>query len=112
MPGFVDNPFAWMSHASLFVLSSAWEGFALVLLEALASGCPVISTDCPNGPREILQDGTYGALVPIGNPEAMAGAMLATLAAPPDAVRLRARAAEFSVDATVAGYRSLLEGAE
>ncbi|SDY19656.1 glycosyltransferase [Nitrosomonas sp. Nm33] len=110
MPGFVDNPFAWMSHASLFVLSSAWEGFALVLLEALASSCPVISTDCPNGPREILQDDTYGALVPIGNPEAMADAMLATLAAPPDAARLRARAAEFSVDATVAGYRRLLEG--
>ncbi|TYP83848.1 glycosyltransferase involved in cell wall biosynthesis [Nitrosomonas communis] len=112
MPGFVDNPFAWMSHASLFVLSSAWEGFALVLLEALASGCPVISTDCPNGPREILQDGTYGTLVPIGDPEAMAGAMLATLAAPPDAVYLQARAAEFSVDATVAGYRRLLESAE
>lgn len=112
MPGFVDNPYAWMSHASLFVLSSAWEGFALVLLEALASGCPVISTDCPNGPREILQDSTYGTLVPIGDPEAMAEAMLATLAAPPDAVRLHARAAEFSVDATVAGYRRLLEGAD
>ncbi|SFM88750.1 Glycosyltransferase involved in cell wall bisynthesis [Nitrosomonas communis] len=112
MPGFVDNPFAWMSHASLFVLSSAWEGFALVLLEALASGCPVISTDCPNGPREILQDGTYGTLVPIGDPQAMASAMLATLAAPPNAEYLRARAAEFSVDATVAGYRRLLEGAE
>lgn len=110
MPGFVDNPFIWMSRASLFVLSSAWEGFALVLVEALASGCPVISTDCPNGPREILQDGTYGSLVPIGNSEAMAAAMLATLAAPPDAVRLRARAAEFSVSATVAGYRRLLEG--
>lgn len=112
LPGFVDNPFAWMSHASLFVLSSAWEGFALVLLEALASGCPVISTDCPNGPREILLDGTYGTLVPIGDPEAMAGAMLATLAAPPDAAYLQARAAEFSVDATVAGYRRLLESAE
>lgn len=112
LPGFVDNPYAWMGHASLFVLSSAWEGFAIVLLEALASGCPVISTDCPNGPREILQDGAYGTLVPIGNPEAMAEAMLATLAAPPDAACLRARAAEFSVDATVAGYRRLLEGAD
>ena len=112
MPGFVDNPYAWMSRASLFVLSSAWEGFALVLLEALASGCPVISTDCPNGPCEILQDGAYGPLVPIGNPEAMAAAMLATLAAPPDAARLRARAAEFSVEATVAGYRRLLEGVD
>lgn len=112
MPGFVDNPFAWMSRASLFVLSSAWEGFALVLVEALASGCPVISTDCPSGPSEILQDGTYGSLVPIGNSEAMASAMLATLAAPPDAARLRARAAEFSVGATVAGYRRLLEGTD
>lgn len=112
MPGFVDNPFVWMNRASLFVLSSAWEGFALVLVEALASGCPVISTDCPNGPREILQDGTYGSLVPIGNPEAMASAMLATLAAPPDAARSRARAAEFSVSATVAGYSRLLEGTD
>lgn len=109
MPGFVGNPFAWMSRASIFVLSSAWEGFALVLVEALASGCPVISTDCPNGPREILQDGAYGSLVPIGNPVAMADAMLATLAAPPDVVRLQARAAEFSVGSTVAGYRRLLE---
>ena len=78
-----------------------------MLVEALANGCPVISTDCPNGPREILQDGVYGSLVPIGNPVAMA--LLATLAAPPDVVRLRARAAEFSVGSTVAGYRRLLE---
>lgn len=112
LTGFVDNSYVWMNRASLFVLSSAWEGFALVLLEALASGCPVVSTDCPNGPREILQNGAYGTLVSIGNFEAMAKALLATLAAPPDAACLRARAAEFSVDATVAGYRRLLEGAD
>lgn len=111
MPGFDDNPFTWMSRASLFVLSSAWEGFALVLVEALVSGCTVVSTDCPSGPREILKDGTYGSLVPIGNSEAMAGVMLATLASPLEAARLRARAAEFSVSSTIEGYRGLLEGA-
>ncbi|HSJ87752.1 MAG TPA: glycosyltransferase [Anaerolineales bacterium] len=72
LPGFVENPYAYMSRASLFVLSSRWEGLPTVLIEALYCGVPVISTDCPSGPREILADGKYGALVPIQDPTALA----------------------------------------
>jgi glycosyltransferase involved in cell wall biosynthesis len=72
LPGFVENPYAYMSRASLFVLSSRWEGLPTVLIEALYCGVPVISTDCPSGPREILVDGKYGALVPLRNPTALA----------------------------------------
>ena len=72
LPGFVENPYAYMSRASLFVLSSRWEGLPTVLIEALYCGVPVISTDCPSGPREILADGKYGALVPVQDPTALA----------------------------------------
>lgn len=77
--GFVANPYAFLSRADLFVLSSRWEGFGNVLLEALNVGVPVISTDCPNGPKEILKEGKYGQLVPTGDDEAMAAAMMRVL---------------------------------
>lgn len=83
LPGFVRNPFAWMAHADLFVLSSAWEGFGNVLVEAMACGTPVVSTDCPSGPAEILENGKWGRLVPVGDENAMAEAILDTLSAPP-----------------------------
>ncbi len=89
MPGFVTNPYPYMAHASLFTLSSAWEGFGNVLAEALALGTPVVATDCPNGPSEILEQGRYGPLVPMKNPEALAEAMEKTLASPPDRNLLR-----------------------
>ncbi len=104
MPGFVANPFAWMARASVFVLSSRFEGSSNVLLEALACGCPVVATDCPSGPRELLADGRYGRLVPPGDPAALAAALAAALEAPCDAARLRARAAEFSLERATAGY--------
>lgn len=82
MPGFAPNPFAYMARAALFVLSSEFEGFGLALVEALALGVPVVSTNCPSGPAEILDYGKYGRLVPVGNPEAMAGAILDALLQP------------------------------
>lgn len=108
MPGFVANPFAWMARASVFVLSSAWEGLSNALLEALACGCPVVSTDCPSGPREILLDGAYGPLVPPGDDGALAAAIVRVLRAPPERDRLRARAATFSIDSAADRYLDVL----
>ena len=79
LPGFVMNPYAYMARSSLFVLSSRWEGLPTVLIEALCCGTPVVSTDCPSGPREILKDGQYGQLVPVGDVDALARAIEATL---------------------------------
>lgn len=76
MPGFVDNPYCYMAKANVFVLSSRWEGFGNVVVEALAVGTPVVSTDCESGPAEILAQGKYGELVPIGDSSAMATAIL------------------------------------
>ena len=77
--GFQPNPWKYMRSASVFVLSSAWEGFGNVVAEALSLGVPVVSTDCPYGPREILQDGRLGRLVPVGEPAALAEAIANTL---------------------------------
>ncbi len=108
LPGFVDNPFAWMSRAAAFVLSSAWEGSPGVLIEAMACGCPVVSTDCPSGPTEILAGGRYGRLVPVGDDEALAAAIEDTLDAPTDRDALRARAREFNADRAVEQYLEVL----
>lgn len=96
MPGWTTNPYAHMAHADLFVLSSREEGFGNVLVEALACGCPVVATDCPSGPAEILDHGRYGTLVPPGDDEAMAKAMAGALDVPVDASMLAQRAATFS----------------
>jgi glycosyltransferase involved in cell wall biosynthesis len=111
LPGFVNNPFAWMSRAAVFVLSSAWEGSPGVLVEAMACGCPVVSTDCPSGPAEILAGGRYGRLVPVGDDEALAGAIIETLDAPSDRDALRARARDFDADRAVDRYLGELLGA-
>ncbi|MBD2043728.1 glycosyltransferase [Microcoleus sp. FACHB-672] len=79
MPGFVKNPYAYMAKASVFALSSAWEGFGNVVVEALAVKTPVVSTNCQSGPAEILDNGKYGELVPVGDSEAMAAAILKVL---------------------------------
>ncbi len=75
LAGFVANPYAYMARANVFVVSSAWEGFCAVLVEALALGTPVVSTDCHSGPAEILDGGRYGALVPVGRPPLLAQAI-------------------------------------
>lgn len=108
LPGFVSNPFQWMSRAAVFVLSSAWEGSPGVLIEAMACGCPVVSTDCPSGPAEILESGAYGRLVAVGDDEALAQAILATLDAPRNTAQLQARASEFDIDTAVDGYIEVL----
>lgn len=110
LPGFVDNPFKYLAHGSLFVLSSRFEGLPGVLIQALACGCPSVSTDCPHGPAEILDGGRYGPLVPVGDDAALADAISATLDAPPSAALLRSRAALFSVDRAVDRYLELLLG--
>ncbi|MFQ5666591.1 MAG: glycosyltransferase [Candidatus Binatia bacterium] len=107
-PGFVANPLPYMVRAAACVCSSAWEGLPGVLIEAMACGCPVVSTDCPSGPAEILDQGTYGPLVPVGNPAALAEAILSVLAAPPDRERLRARAAMFSAETAADRYLEVL----
>lgn len=81
LPGFVLNPYAYMARSATFALSSRWEGLPTVLIEALACGARVVSTDCPSGPREILRDGLYGTLVPVGDPAALAAALEASLQA-------------------------------
>jgi glycosyltransferase involved in cell wall biosynthesis len=110
LPGFQDNALAYMAGAAVFVLSSAWEGLPTVLIEALAAGTRVVSTDCPSGPREILQDGRLGALVPVGDAAALAAATLDALdrpggAIPTDALR------PFTRDASVDHYLRVIESA-
>jgi glycosyltransferase involved in cell wall biosynthesis len=108
LPGFVHNPYSYMSRCSVFVLSSAWEGFGNVLAEALACGTQVVSTDCQSGPDEILENGRYGRLVPVGDHVAMAEAIETALdhPLPPEALQARARA--FSVESAVKKYLNVL----
>lgn len=106
LPGWAENPYAFMSRAALFVLSSRHEGFPGVLVEALACGCPAVSTDCPAGPSEILDDPDL--LAPVGDPEALSRVMLRALDRPAGKAALRARAARFSVERAMDGYETVI----
>jgi glycosyltransferase involved in cell wall biosynthesis len=107
LPGFDANPFAAMRACSAFVLSSRYEGLPGVLIQAMACGARVVSTDCPSGPSEVLQGGRWGRLVPVGDSAAMAAAIAATLddPAPPDA---RLRAADYTAPLAVQRYAEVL----
>ncbi|MGQ3330851.1 glycosyltransferase [Halorubrum sp. FL23] len=108
MPGFVTQPFPYMAHADVFALSSRVEGLSLVLIEAMACGTPVVSTDCPNGPSEVLVDGEYGELVPVGDPSSLSNALVRALTDPLAKETLRRRARDFSVDKVTIVYEELL----
>lgn len=109
LPGFVPNPYPYMAQASVFVLSSRWEGLPTVLVEALYCGTPVIATDCPSGPREILRDGQYGRLVAVGNTSSLARAIEAMLDGPtPRPPRESWQA--FELETAVNQYMSILLG--
>ncbi len=107
LPGFVPHPTIYMSKAAVFVCSSPAESFGNVLAEAMACGTPLVSTDCPGGPREILDHGRYGELVPLGDTEAMAEAILRTLDRPPSRELLRNAANRFLCDEIAAEYLKL-----
>ncbi len=98
LPGFVKNPLAFIRKADLFALSSAYEGFGNVIAEALALGIPVVATDCPHGPSEILDSDQYGKLVGVGDVDAFAAAILEQLATPVDGDELKNGAARFGID--------------
>ncbi|MCC5859229.1 MAG: glycosyltransferase [Ectothiorhodospiraceae bacterium] len=106
--GFQSNPYAWLARADLFVLSSAWEGSPNALTEALALGIPSVSTDCRSGPRETLQDGRYGPLVPVGDDRALADAMVAVLDRPLPADTLREAVRDYREDASARHYLRIL----
>ena len=107
LPGWADNPFAFMSRAALFVLSSRYEGLPGVLVQALACGCPCVSTDCPAGPAEVLQGGRLGPLVPVGDPVRLAEAMVSTLDRPARRQTLRNGVAGFAAEQAISAYESL-----
>ena len=107
IPGFVENPYMYMKNASAFVMSSRWEGLGNVLIEAMACGCPVISTDCPHGPKEILAAGKYGILVPIGDVFTLSYAMLKVLDTSVRHDLLMHRANYFSVKKAVSKYLAI-----
>lgn len=108
LPGWVANPYPYLRSADLVVLSSVWDALPTVLIESLALGTPVVSTECGAGPREILDGGRYGRLTAPGDPKALADAMDSTLAAPPPADLLRQGGERYSAQRNADRYLALM----
>lgn len=108
LPGFDSNPYPWIAHARLFALSSAWEGSPNVLTEAMALGVACVATDCPSGPREILDHGRLGELVPVGDAVRLARAMHAALLNPVPAQALREATSTYRSDIAARAYLAVL----
>ena len=106
MPGYVENPYSYMRQSDLFVLSSQWEGFGNVLVEAMACNVPIVSTNCPSGPAEILEDGKWGTLVPVGNSELLAQAMLRSLKE--GRTNFESRVSQFTIEKAASAYLEVL----
>jgi glycosyltransferase involved in cell wall biosynthesis len=112
LAGFQSNPYAWLARADLFAVSSIWEGSSMVLAEALSLGIASVSTRCPSGPEEMLAGGHYGTLVPVGDADALARAMIATLDSPLPADFLKQAVADYHVDVSARNYLATLGLAE
>lgn len=108
--GFQKEPFTWLKHAAVLAHTSLWEGSPNVVVEALACGVPVVATDCPGGPRQILDGGRYGELVPVGDARAVADALARVLDERPDSKSLQRRAIEFTAEKVVRQYEAILLG--
>jgi len=107
--GFIENPFAYMASADVFVLSSRYEGFGLVLIEALSCGCSVISTNCESGPAEILDNGEFGVLVPVDDVTALAHSINDSLSQQENSSTLHDRAKDFNIDSAIDEYEKMFE---
>lgn len=108
LPGFVESPYGWLAQAAVFAFTSRWEGLGFALIEALALGIPAVSTDCPSGPREILDHGRYGPLVPVGDAEALAAALLQTLRQPLPKAELQQAAWPYEIERATSAYAEAL----
>ena len=107
-PGFVANPYAYMAKAKVLVLTSAWEGFGNVLVEAMAAGTSVIATNCKSGPAEILAHGEYGSLVQVADVEGIAAAITNVIHYPSESLKLKKRASDFSLEVAIEKYQKAL----
>ena len=108
LAGFTDNPMRYFARASLFALSSRWEGASNVLIEAMACGCPVVAVDCPTGVREQLAGGRMGPIVPQGDKEGLARAMARRLDGPRDAEELKRHVAQFDEARMLNAYLAIV----
>ena len=108
LPGFQRNPFAWMARARVFAMSSLLEGAPNVVVQAMACGTTVVSTDCPGGIREMLGDGRWGTLTPVGDHAALAAAISEAMDNPKAPDDLKSRASDFSAESSISGYESVI----